>query len=109
MASLDDYLSPQIFLTWFHIGVTKTHRLLLQANAAFLSPRLPEDAILSRITVTSRAVKDLLEHLTGARANKQDARLIWTFGDVEVRVKSLNATETLGMYACWSRSLPSVG
>ncbi|KDQ18839.1 hypothetical protein BOTBODRAFT_95194, partial [Botryobasidium botryosum FD-172 SS1] len=74
-------------------GVTKTHRLLLQSSLTRGAPVVPPSSPseTSRIKVGPRAVKDLLNHFArteGQGGNKADVKLLWFFGDTQVKVKS---------------------
>ncbi|KAG1839043.1 Rad9-domain-containing protein [Suillus subalutaceus] len=60
-------------------GIVKTHRLPLLSPTSSLSPG-------------PRAIKDITEHFPNARGAKSDPQLVWTFGDTEVEVKSLESS-----------------
>lgn len=73
-------------------GIVKTHRLPLLIPTSTLSPGSSDPLIESRLTIGPRAIKDITEHFPNARGSKSDPRLVWTFGDVEVEVKSLESS-----------------
>lgn len=74
------------------IGIVKTHRLPLLIPTSLLSPGVPDSENESRLTIGPRAIKDITEHFPNARGAKSDPQLVWTFGDTEVEVKSLESS-----------------
>ncbi|KAG6850968.1 hypothetical protein H0H93_005837 [Arthromyces matolae] len=70
-------------------GVIKTHRLILLTPASLMAPGIPEVENESNLTIGPRALKDMIEHFPLARGVKSDPQLIWSFGDVEVELRSL--------------------
>lgn len=106
-------------------GIVKTHRLPLLIPTSLLSPGVPESDNESRLTIGPRAIKDITEHFPSGRGVKNDPQLVWTFGDTDVDVKSLESSiDTKGQchpqVACqvsvirsqvelsWPQSLPLV-
>ncbi|KAG0707339.1 Rad9-domain-containing protein [Suillus ampliporus] len=73
-------------------GIVKTHRLPLLVPTSLLSPGVPDSSNESRLTIGPRAIKDITEHFPNARGAKSDPQLVWTFGDTEVEVKSLESS-----------------
>ncbi|OAX43299.1 hypothetical protein K503DRAFT_789596 [Rhizopogon vinicolor AM-OR11-026] len=73
-------------------GIIKTHRLPLLIPTSLLSPGVPDSEDESRFTIGPRAIKDITEHFPNARGAKSDPQLVWTFGDTEVEVKSLESS-----------------
>ena len=57
-----------------------------------MAPGVPDVPYESRLTIGPRAIKDMIEHFPAARGAKSDPQLIWTFGDSEVEVKSLESS-----------------
>lgn len=64
-----------------------------------MAPNPPNADEASRLTVSARIIRDIVDHLPSARAGvgggpgkgggKNDPQLAWIFGDNEVTVKSL--------------------
>lgn len=73
-------------------GIVKTHRLPLLIPTSTLSPGTSDCLTESRLTIGPRAIKDITEHFPNARGAKSDPQLVWTFGDTEVEVKSLESS-----------------
>ncbi|KAG8213888.1 Rad9-domain-containing protein [Butyriboletus roseoflavus] len=73
-------------------GIVKTHRLPLLIPTSLLSPGVPESENESRLTIGPRAIKDITEHFPSGRGMKSDPQLVWTFGDTDVDVKSLESS-----------------
>ncbi|KAF8444547.1 Rad9-domain-containing protein [Boletus edulis BED1] len=73
-------------------GIVKTHRLPLLIPTSLLSPGVPESDNESRLTIGPRAIKDITEHFPSGRGVKNDPQLVWTFGDTDVDVKSLESS-----------------
>ncbi|KAJ8587447.1 hypothetical protein M405DRAFT_863720 [Rhizopogon salebrosus TDB-379] len=73
-------------------GIVKTHRLPLLIPTSLLSPGVPDSENESRLTIGPRAIKDITEHFPNARGAKSDPQLVWTFGDTDVEVKSLESS-----------------
>ncbi|KAK2467884.1 hypothetical protein APHAL10511_000179 [Amanita phalloides] len=72
-------------------GVVKTHRLLLMTHNTLLAPSVSDHARESRVIIGSRMLKEMLEHFPAAKG-KSDPRLIWSFGEMDVGVKSLDTS-----------------
>ena len=54
----------------------------------------------SRLTIGPRAVKDMIEHFPIAKGAKADPQLIWSFGESEVGLRSLESSfDPKGMLA----------
>ncbi|KAG1742819.1 Rad9-domain-containing protein [Suillus lakei] len=73
-------------------GIVKTHRLPLLIPTSSLSPGVQDSLNVSRLTIGPRAIKDITEHFPTARGAKSDPQLVWTFGDTEVEVKTLESS-----------------
>jgi cell cycle checkpoint control protein RAD9A len=73
-------------------GIVKTHRLPLLVPSSLLSPGVPESENESRLTIGPRAIKDITEHFSSGRGMKNDPQLVWTFGETDVVVKSLESS-----------------
>lgn len=76
----------------YHLGVVKTHRLLLSTPNSLLAPGVPDTSTESFLTVGPRAIKDMVEHFPLAKGNKADSQLIWNFGEHDVEVKTLESS-----------------
>ena len=74
------------------LGVTKTHRLPLLTPTALMAPGLPDALHESNLTIGPRAVKDMIEHFPLSRSTKSDPQLIWSFGESEVELRSLESS-----------------
>ncbi|EMD39207.1 hypothetical protein CERSUDRAFT_104454 [Gelatoporia subvermispora B] len=72
-------------------GVTKTHRLLLQASTGLRAPGVPDASHESRATVGPRALKDMLDHFPSTKGARGDSQLVWSFGDTDVQVRSFES------------------
>jgi cell cycle checkpoint control protein RAD9A len=70
------------------IGVVKTHRLLLLTPTSLSAPGIPDGFNESRLTIGPKQLRDMLEHFPSAKGGKSDPKLIWSFGDTEVQLKS---------------------
>ncbi|KAI0954118.1 hypothetical protein AcV7_007440 [Taiwanofungus camphoratus] len=73
-------------------GVIKTHRLLLQVPTSLLAPGVPDTPYQSRLTIGPRPLREMIEHFPNAKGSKSDPQLVWSFGDTEVQVKSLETS-----------------
>jgi cell cycle checkpoint control protein RAD9A len=74
------------------VGVTKTHRLPLLTPTALMAPGLPDAINESNLTIGPKAVKDMIEHFPLAKGAKSDPQLIWSFGESEVELRSLESS-----------------
>ncbi len=72
-------------------GVVKTHSLLLMTHSTLLAPSSSDRAGESQVIIGSRMLKEMLEHFPAAKG-KSDPRLIWSFGETEVGVRSLDTS-----------------
>lgn len=87
------------------VGVTKTHRLPLLTPTALMAPGIPDATNESILTIGPRAVKDMIEHFPIARGTKADPQLIWSFGESEVGLRSLESSfDPKGLSALWKFS-----
>ncbi|KAL1744775.1 Rad9/Ddc1, partial [Schizophyllum fasciatum] len=75
-----------------HAGIVKTHRILMLTPTSMLAPSMPDSALESRLTIGPRGLKYIIEHFPMPRGAKSDPSLIWSFGDVDVEVKSLESS-----------------
>lgn len=70
---------------------------------ALMVPTEPDASCESKLGVSARALKDLLEHFPIAKGPKSDPQLVWSFGDDEVILKglesSLDTSGKLGLLA----------
>ncbi|KAH0588859.1 hypothetical protein H2248_004650 [Termitomyces sp. 'cryptogamus'] len=73
-------------------GVIKTHRLILLTPASLMAPGIAEAMNESNLTIGPKALKDMIEHFPLARGVKSDPQLIWSFGDVDVELRSLESS-----------------
>ncbi|KAG1876073.1 Rad9/Ddc1 [Suillus tomentosus] len=73
-------------------GIVKTHRLQLLVPTSLLSPGTSDPSTESHLTIGPRAIKDITEHFPNARGAKGNPQLVWTFGDTDVEVKSLESS-----------------
>ncbi|KAG9008042.1 hypothetical protein FRB94_013807 [Tulasnella sp. JGI-2019a] len=91
-SSNGSYQSVLLFRLYCKYGVTKTHRLSLNAPPAFLAPHIPASPNQSRVVVGPRAIKDLIDHFAktkGKGGRGGDLQLIWAWGATEVKVRTL--------------------
>jgi len=80
------------------VGVIKTHRLQLSTDAEFLAPVLPDIENQSLLTIAPRPIRDIIDHFPSARNSKSDPQLLWTFGESQVQVRSMESSlETRGI------------
>ena len=56
-----------------------------------LAPSASDSISESQVIIGSRMLKEMLEHFPAAKA-KSDPRLIWSFGETEVGVRSLDTS-----------------
>ncbi|KIP03421.1 hypothetical protein PHLGIDRAFT_497258, partial [Phlebiopsis gigantea 11061_1 CR5-6] len=73
-------------------GVVKTHRLLLMNAPALMVPTAPDASCESKLSISARALKDLLDHFPIARGPKSDPQLVWSFSDDELVLKGLESS-----------------
>lgn len=57
-----------------------------------MAPGLPDAMDESNLTIGPRAVKDMIEHFPLAKGAKSDPQLIWSFGESEVELRSLESS-----------------
>ena len=57
-----------------------------------MAPRVPDTPYQSHVSIGAKALKEMIEHFPAARGPKSDPQLIWHFEDLDVRVKSFEAT-----------------
>lgn len=61
-----------------------------------MTPGIPDALNESQLTIGPKAVKDMIEHFP--RGAKSDPQLIWSFGETEVGLKSLeSSTDSKGL------------
>ncbi|KAG5647049.1 hypothetical protein DXG03_001419 [Asterophora parasitica] len=78
-------------------GVVKTHRLILLTPTSLMAPGVPDAQNESNLTIGPKALKDMIEHFPLARGAKSDPQLIWSFGEYNVDLRSLeSSTDTKG-------------
>ena len=91
-------VSSVTLIMMMFVGVIKTHRLPLHTATsihAFDSSMRPGE---SRLSIGPKALKDMIEHFPSVKGNKGDPQLIWSFGDSEVQIKSLETSiDTKGL------------
>ncbi|TFK44246.1 Rad9-domain-containing protein [Crucibulum laeve] len=73
-------------------GVVKTHRLLLQTPTSLMAPGVPDATNESRLTIGPKSLKDMIEHFPLSKGAKSDPQLVWSFGDTEVALKSMESS-----------------
>ncbi|KAF8070693.1 Rad9-domain-containing protein [Lyophyllum atratum] len=73
-------------------GVVKTHRLILLTPTSLMAPGVPEALTESNLTIGPKALKDMIEHFPLARGAKSDPQLIWSFGEYDVELRSLESS-----------------
>ena len=74
------------------IGVTKTHRLPLHDATSTHTFSSTPNSTESRLSIGPKALKDMMEHFPSVKGNRGDPQLIWSFGDSEVQIKSLETS-----------------
>jgi hypothetical protein len=74
------------------LGVTKTHRLPLLTPTALMAPGSPDATNESNLTIGPKAIKDMIDHFPLAKGAKSDPQLIWSFGESEVELRSLESS-----------------
>ncbi|KAG6844054.1 hypothetical protein H0H87_010135 [Tephrocybe sp. NHM501043] len=57
-----------------------------------MAPGIPDALNESHLTIGPKALKDMIEHFPLARGVKSDPQLIWSFGEVEVELRSLESS-----------------
>lgn len=63
-----------------------------------MAPGIPDAINESNLTIGPKALKDMIEHFPLARGVASDPQLIWSFGDVEVELRSLeSSSDTKGL------------
>lgn len=73
-------------------GVVKTHRLLLLTPTSLMAPGVPNNSNESRLTIGPKALKDMIEHFPVSKGVKADPQLVWSFGNDDVALKSLESS-----------------
>ncbi|KAF9070069.1 Rad9-domain-containing protein [Rhodocollybia butyracea] len=73
-------------------GVIKTHKLLLLGSTSLMAPGTPDPTNETLLTIGPRAIRDMIEQFSLPKGAKSDPQLIWTFGEAEVEVKSLESS-----------------
>ena len=77
------------------------HRLPLLIPNSLLSPGVPDSQNESHLTIGPRAIRDITEHFASGRTMKNDPQVVWTFGETDVEVKSLESSlDTKGSGEC---------
>jgi hypothetical protein len=74
------------------VGIIKTHRLPLHNATSTHVFDSPNNPVQSRLSIGPKALKDMMEHFPSVKGNKGDPQLIWSFGDSEVQIKSLETS-----------------
>ncbi|KAI6046230.1 Rad9-domain-containing protein [Pisolithus marmoratus] len=89
----EDSLESRLIVRFYcKLGIVKTHRLPLLIPSSLLSPGVPDSENESRLIIGPRAIRDITEHFPNGRGTKSDPQLVWTFGDTDVDVKSLESS-----------------
>lgn len=57
-----------------------------------MAPGVPEVSNESNLTIGPKAMKDMIEHFPLARGAKSDPQLIWSFGESDVELRSLESS-----------------
>ena len=73
-------------------GVVKTHRLLLMNAPALMVPTAPYAVGESKLSISARALRDLLDHFPIAKGPKSDPQLVWSFSSDELILKGLESS-----------------
>jgi len=73
-------------------GIIKTHRLVLMEASSLLAPGIPDTPNESHLVIGPKALKDMIDQIPSTKGPKSDPQLMWTFGETEVRVRSLDGT-----------------
>lgn len=83
----------------------KTHRLLLHSTT-LVFPSGDQWPNESRLTISPKALKDLIEHFPFPKGPKHDPKLIWKFEEEDVFLRGQEtSTETEGtLRPSWSHS-----
>lgn len=55
-------------------------------------PGIPDSINESHLSIGPRALKDIIEHFPLFKGAKSDPQLVWSFGDSEVDLKSLESS-----------------
>lgn len=57
-----------------------------------MSPGIPDPSNETLLKIGPRAIRDMIEQFSLPKGAKSDPQLIWTFGETEVEVKSLESS-----------------
>jgi cell cycle checkpoint control protein RAD9A len=57
-----------------------------------MAPGSPDATNESNLTIGPKAIKDLIDHFPLAKGTKSDPQLIWSFGESEVELRSLESS-----------------
>ncbi|KAJ4468129.1 Rad9-domain-containing protein [Lentinula aciculospora] len=73
-------------------NVIKTHKLLLSGSTTLLAPGAPDTSNETLLRIGPRAIRDMIEQFSLPKGVKSDPQLIWTFGETDVSVRSLESS-----------------
>ncbi|KAF8829026.1 hypothetical protein HHX47_DHR3000889 [Lentinula edodes] len=73
-------------------SVIKTHKLLLLGSTTLMAPGIPDTSNETLLRIGPRAIRDMIEQFSLPKGAKSDPQLIWTFGETDVEVRSLESS-----------------
>ncbi|KAJ3923889.1 Rad9-domain-containing protein [Lentinula edodes] len=73
-------------------SVIKTHKLLLLGSTTLMAPGIPDSSNETLLRIGPRAIRDMIEQFSLPKGAKSDPQLIWTFGETDVEVRSLESS-----------------
>ncbi|KIK67139.1 hypothetical protein GYMLUDRAFT_238472 [Collybiopsis luxurians FD-317 M1] len=76
----------------FSLGVIKTHKLLLQSSTTLMAPGPLDPSHETLLTIGPGQIRRMIEQFPLLRGSNSDPQLIWTFGETDVEVKSLESS-----------------
>lgn len=57
-----------------------------------MAPGMPDASNESHLTIGPKAVKDMIDHFPLTKGVKSDPKLVWSFGESEVEVRSMESS-----------------
>ncbi|KAJ3984736.1 Rad9-domain-containing protein [Lentinula detonsa] len=73
-------------------NVIKTHKLLLFGSTTLMAPGMPNSSYETLLRIGPRAIRDMIEQFSLPKGAKSDPQLVWTFGETDVKVRSLESS-----------------
>ncbi|KAJ3999627.1 Rad9-domain-containing protein [Lentinula boryana] len=73
-------------------NVIKTHKLLLFGSTTLMAPGMPDSSYETLLRIGPRAIRDMIEQFSLPKGAKSDPQLVWTFGENDVKVRSLESS-----------------